>query len=59
MTAISGYAATLDDRSLAFSILVNNYGVQASYIRSLVDKICVAMIESAPTLETTPEEAGG
>ena len=59
VTAISGYAATLDDRSLAFSILVNNYGVQASYIRSLVDKICVAMVESAPALEKEPEQAGG
>ena len=55
VTAISGYAAALDDRSLAFSILVNNYGVKASYIRSRVDKICVAMVESAPALETTAE----
>ena len=59
VTAISGYATTLDNRSLAFSILVNNYGVQASYIRSLVDKICVAMVESAPAVETTTNEVGG
>ncbi len=59
VTAISGYATTLDNRSLAFSILVNNYGVQASYIRSLVDKICVAMVESAPAVETTSNGVGG
>ena len=59
VTAISGYATTLDNRSLAFSILVNNYGIQASYIRSLVDKICVAMVESAPAVETTAGEVGG
>ncbi len=59
VTAISGYATTLDNRNLAFSILVNNYGVQASYIRSLVDKICVAMVESAPAVETTTNEVGG
>ena len=59
VTAISGYATTLDNRSLAFSILVNNHGVQASYVRSLVDKICVAMVTSAPALETTAEEVGG
>ena len=59
VTAISGYATTLDNRSLAFSILVNNHGIQASYVRSLVDKICVAMVESSPALETTTEEIGG
>ena len=48
VTAISGYATALDGRHLAFSILVNNYGVQASYIRSRVDKICVAMVEALP-----------
>ena len=44
VTAISGYAAAADERNLAFSIMVNNYGVQASYIRNLVDKICVALV---------------
>lgn len=46
VTAISGYAATLDERNLVFSIFVNNHGVKASYIRSLVDRICVGMVES-------------
>ena len=59
VTAISGYATTLDGRPLAFSILVNNYGVQASYIRSRVDKICVAMVTSAPAREAPTKEVGG
>ena len=59
VTAISGYATALDGRHLAFSILVNNYGVQASYIRSRVDKICVAMVTSAPAREAPTKEVGG
>ena len=58
VTAIAGYVATADDRNLAFSIMVNNYGVQASYIRNLVDKICVALAEprqdAAPKAATIP-----
>jgi len=48
VTAISGYATTQDGRRLAFSVMANNYGVQASYVRSLVDKICVALIWPLP-----------
>ena len=48
VTAISGYATTQDGRHLAFSVMTNNYGVQASYVRSLVDKICVALIRPLP-----------
>ncbi len=50
VTAISGYATTQDGRHLAFSVMTNNYGVQTSYVRSLVDKICVALIR--PLSET-------
>jgi D-alanyl-D-alanine carboxypeptidase/D-alanyl-D-alanine-endopeptidase (penicillin-binding protein 4) len=46
VTAIAGYVSTADQYNLAFSIMVNNYGVQASYIRNLVDKICVVLSES-------------
>ena len=48
VTAISGYVTTQDGRHLAFSVMTNNYGVQASYVRSLVDKICVALIRPLP-----------
>ena len=48
VTAISGYATTQDGRHLAFSVMTNNYGVQASYVRGLVDKICVALIRPLP-----------
>ena len=52
VTALSGYATTEDGRNLAFSIYVNNFSVAGSYIRSLVDRIVVAMIQARP------EEAG-
>ena len=48
VTAISGYATTEDGRQLAFSVMTNNYGVQASYVRGLADKICVAFIRPLP-----------
>jgi D-alanyl-D-alanine carboxypeptidase/D-alanyl-D-alanine-endopeptidase (penicillin-binding protein 4) len=48
VTALSGYATTDDGRNLAFSIYVNNFSVAGSYIRSLVDRIVVAMIEARP-----------
>jgi D-alanyl-D-alanine carboxypeptidase/D-alanyl-D-alanine-endopeptidase (penicillin-binding protein 4) len=48
VTALSGYATTLDGRRLAFSIFVNNFGVSASYIRNLVDEIVIAAVESSP-----------
>ena len=57
VTAIAGYAETDDERNLAFSIMVNNYGVQASYIRNLVDKICVALAESESQENAAPAAA--
>lgn len=48
ITALSGYATTLDGRRLAFSVFVNNFGVSTSYIRNLVDEIVVAAVESTP-----------
>ncbi len=54
VTALSGYAKTLDGRDLAFSVYVNNFGVSTSYIRNLVDAIVVAAVE---TPSTTPAPA--
>lgn len=48
VTALSGYATTEDGRNLAFSIYVNNFSEAGSYIRSLVDRIVVAMMEARP-----------
>jgi len=46
VTALSGYAKTLDGRDLAFSIFVNNFSLPQSYVRRLVDQICEAMVAS-------------
>jgi D-alanyl-D-alanine carboxypeptidase/D-alanyl-D-alanine-endopeptidase (penicillin-binding protein 4) len=48
VTALSGYATTEDGRNLAFSIFVNNFSTAGSYVRSLVDRIVLAMIEPRP-----------
>jgi serine-type D-Ala-D-Ala carboxypeptidase/endopeptidase (penicillin-binding protein 4) len=48
VTALSGYATTEDGRNLAFSIFVNNFSAAGSYIRSLVDRIVLALIEARP-----------
>jgi D-alanyl-D-alanine carboxypeptidase/D-alanyl-D-alanine-endopeptidase (penicillin-binding protein 4) len=57
ITALSGYATTLDGRHLAFSIFVNNFGVSPSYIRNLVDEIVIAAVESNPSNVTKTEPA--
>lgn len=57
VTALSGYATTLDGRHLAFSIFVNNFGVSTSYIRNLVDQIVIAAVESTPSNVTATEPA--
>ena len=57
ITALSGYATTLDGRHLAFSIFVNNFGVSGSYIRNLVDEIVIAAVESNPSNTTKTEPA--
>jgi D-alanyl-D-alanine carboxypeptidase/D-alanyl-D-alanine-endopeptidase (penicillin-binding protein 4) len=57
ITALSGYATTLDGRRLAFSVFVNNFGVSASYIRNLVDEIVIAAVESRPANVTKAEPA--
>ncbi len=51
VAALSGYALTVDERDLAFSIYVNNIGGPISYVRRLVDQICLAMVKARP--ETT------
>lgn len=57
ITALSGYATTLEGRRLAFSVFVNNFGVSTSYIRNLVDQIVIAAVESAPANVTKTEPA--
>ena len=57
VTAIAGYISTADQRNLAFSIMVNNYGAQASYIRNLVDKICVLLVTPEPQESADAEPA--
>ena len=48
ITALSGYATAADGKVLAFSILANNFSAPVSYIRKLVDEICVEMIKGRP-----------
>ncbi len=48
VTALSGYATTADGRNLVFSVFVNNFSVAGSYIRSLVDRIVLALVEPQP-----------
>ncbi len=48
VTALSGYATSEDGRHLAFSIYVNNFTTSGSYVRRLVDRIVLAMIEPRP-----------
>jgi D-alanyl-D-alanine carboxypeptidase/D-alanyl-D-alanine-endopeptidase (penicillin-binding protein 4) len=50
VSALSGYAATLDGRDLAFSVVVNNSVAPNSYVRRLVDRVAEAII-------TTPAAA--
>lgn len=47
VTALSGYAETLDGRTVAFSIYVNNFGVSTSYVRRLVDEVVEALVAGA------------
>ena len=58
VTALSGYALTADSRHLAFSIYVNNIGVPTSYVRRLVDQICIALVRQRPT-GATPASVPG
>ena len=55
VTALSGFAVTDDDRDLAFSVYVNNIGVSTSYIRRLVDQVCLAMLKARPELKEAGE----
>lgn len=57
ITALSGYATTLDGRHLAFSVFVNNFGVSTSYIRNLVDEIVIAAVESTTSAVSKTEPA--
>lgn len=44
VSALSGYAVREDGSTVAFSILVNNYGVPSSAIRNIIDKIASALV---------------
>ena len=48
VTALSGYVATADERTFAFSIFANNFGISTSYVRSLVDLIAAAIVTPPP-----------
>ncbi len=56
ITALSGYATADNGKVLAFSILANNFSAPDSYIRKLVDEVCVEMIKGRPdrVSETPP-----
>jgi D-alanyl-D-alanine carboxypeptidase/D-alanyl-D-alanine-endopeptidase (penicillin-binding protein 4) len=45
VAALAGYAGADPDHRVAFSIMVNNYTAPSSEIRSLIDKIAVAILE--------------
>ncbi len=49
VTALSGYAATADERAFAFSIYANNFGISTSYVRSLIDRIAAAVVTAPPS----------
>jgi D-alanyl-D-alanine carboxypeptidase/D-alanyl-D-alanine-endopeptidase (penicillin-binding protein 4) len=44
VSALSGYALREDGSVLAFSILVNNYGVPTGTVRELIDKVAGAIL---------------
>jgi D-alanyl-D-alanine carboxypeptidase/D-alanyl-D-alanine-endopeptidase (penicillin-binding protein 4) len=44
VSALSGYGIRQDGTVLAFSIMVNNYGVPTAKIRETIDKIAAAML---------------
>jgi D-alanyl-D-alanine carboxypeptidase/D-alanyl-D-alanine-endopeptidase (penicillin-binding protein 4) len=44
VSALSGYAVREDKSVVAFSILVNNYGVTTSAVRNIIDKIAAAIL---------------
>jgi D-alanyl-D-alanine carboxypeptidase/D-alanyl-D-alanine-endopeptidase (penicillin-binding protein 4) len=44
VSALSGYAIREDSSVIAFSILVNNYGVPTGAVRDIIDKIAALLI---------------
>jgi D-alanyl-D-alanine carboxypeptidase/D-alanyl-D-alanine-endopeptidase (penicillin-binding protein 4) len=58
ITALSGYATAAGGKVLAFSILANNFSAPVSYIRKLVDEICVEMIRERPEEVSGPGASG-
>ena len=45
VAALSGYARRQNGETLAFAILVNNYGGPASDLTAAIDRICALMVE--------------
>ena len=54
VSALSGYAQASGERTFAFSIYANNFGVSTSYARSLIDRIAAAVAAAA----SPPVESG-
>ena len=44
-SALSGYAVRRNGRTLAFSILANNYNGSTAEVRSVIDRICALLVE--------------
>lgn len=58
VTALSGYADSLDGRKLAFSIFANNAGSSGGYTRSIVDKIALEIVRGEDAGDVLSDASG-